>query len=368
MKAMVYHGNRDLRLEDVQDPSPGPGEVVLRIDYCGICATDIEEYVYGPKFMAAETPNPISGKMLPLITGHEITGTVVEIGEGVENVDVGQRSVLHTVLSCNACWWCRRGETNQCASQAVAGFHVDGGLAEYIVWPAREVVPLPEHVTSKQAALVEPGAVAHHAVQRGAVGPGDKVAVLGAGTVGLLAMQIAKSKGAAVYALDRRQMSLDMAERLGADAAINAEAIEPALALGDLTDGVGPDVVIDAAGGADTPRQAVEWVRSGGRVVLVAIYTSTPQFDFNSVVMIDKSLVGSAGYTRTDVEESVRLVGSGALQSEPLITDIIGLDQVVDVGFARMMAPEKDVFRILVAPSGEIPHPNPSPPMEKGQP
>ena len=353
MKAMVYHGNRDLRLENVEDPSPGPGEVVLRIDYCGICATDIEEYVYGPKFIAAETPNPITGKMLPLITGHEIAGTVVETGEGVENVEAGQRSVLHTVLSCNACWWCRRGDTHQCPSQAVAGFHADGGLAEYIVWPAREVVPLPEHVTSKQAALVEPGAVAHHAVQRGDAGPGDRVAVLGAGTVGMLAMQTAKSKGATVYALDRRQMSLDLAERLGADAAINTETTDPAQALGDLTEGRGPDVVIDAAGGADTPRQAIEWARSGGRVVLVAIYTATPQFDFNSVVMIDKSLVGSGGYTRSDVEESVRLIASGALQTTPLVTDVIGLDQVVDVGFARMMAPEKDVFRILVAPSGE---------------
>ncbi|MDP3063320.1 MAG: alcohol dehydrogenase catalytic domain-containing protein, partial [Chloroflexota bacterium] len=109
MKALVYHGNKDLRVEDVPEPSPAPGQVKLRVDYCGICATDVEEYLYGPVFIFGETPNPITGKKMPIITGHEVTGAVVEVGSGVSNVRVGQRAVLYGVLTCGKCWWCTHG-------------------------------------------------------------------------------------------------------------------------------------------------------------------------------------------------------------------------------------------------------------------
>jgi (R,R)-butanediol dehydrogenase/meso-butanediol dehydrogenase/diacetyl reductase len=351
MKALVYHGNRDLRLEAVPDPSPKPGEVTLRIDYCGICATDIEEYLYGPVFISGDTPNPLTGKTTPVITGHEITGTVVERGTGVSNVETGDRVVINGVLTCGTCWWCSNGRETQCPSMAVAGFGIDGGLAENMVWPASEVIKLPDNVSSEEAALVEPASVALHAVHRSRLQPGERVAVLGVGTVGMLIMQVAKAMGARVFAVDRRRMSLDMAARLGADETINPESTDAARALLDLTDGVGPDVVVDAAGGKDTPVQAVQWVRRGGRVLLVAIYTAKPEFDFNSVVSTEAELIGSIAYQRRDVEEVVGLISSGAVKTSPLISDKIGLEDVIDKGFSRMMAPSKDVFRILVAPT-----------------
>ena len=130
MKAMVYHGNRDLRLESVPDPIPGSGEVRLRVDYCGICATDIEEYVYGPAFISHDSPNPLTGRRMPLITGHEVTGTVDETGEGVTSVDVGARVVIDGILSCGKCWWCVHHQETWCPSMAAVGFATDGGLAE----------------------------------------------------------------------------------------------------------------------------------------------------------------------------------------------------------------------------------------------
>ena len=145
MKALVYHGNRDLRLESVPDPEPGAGDVRLRMDYCGICATDVEEYVYGPKFIFHDEPNPLTGKKTPLITGHEITGTVEKLGAGVSGLSVGDRVVLDTILTCGECWWCRAGRRYQCDRMAVAGFGVDGGLAEYLVWPASHAITLPGH-------------------------------------------------------------------------------------------------------------------------------------------------------------------------------------------------------------------------------
>ncbi len=351
MKAIVYHGNKDVRLERIEEPVPGKGEVKLRIDYCGICATDIEEYLFGPQFISHRAPHPLTGKMLPLTIGHEMTGTVVEAASNVEGVQLGDRVVIHGMLSCGDCRWCREQQTTQCPSMTAVGFAIEGGLAEYMTWPASQTIRLPDQVTSRAAALVEPASVAYHAVRRSRLAPGERVAVLGAGTVGMLAIQAAKARGAQVFAIDRREMSLDLARELGADATIHVEGTDVGQALKDLTDGIGTDVIIDAAGGPNTPELAVEWVRTGGRAVLVAIYTAKPQFDFNSLVMTETELIGSVGYLREDVEAVVGLIASGAIKTTPLISDIIGLDDVVDVGYPRMLAPTKDIFRILVAPS-----------------
>ena len=352
MKAAVYHGNRDVRVEDIEEPVPAEGEVKLRIDYCGICATDIEEYEFGPQFISHEAAHPLTGKMIPMTVGHETTGTVVETGEGVVGVRTGDRVVINGMVSCGKCRWCQEGQTTQCQSWTAVGFGRDGGLAEYMTWPASQAILLPDKVSSQAAALAEPASVAHHAVLRSRLAAGERVAVLGVGTVGMLAMQVAKSMGALVYAVDRRKMSLDLALELGADAAVNVGDADGRQALKELTDGVGPDVIIDAAGGPDTPAQAVKWVRRGGRVVLVAIYTAKPQFDFNSVVVSEAELVGSMGYLKGDVEAVVALIASGAIKTTPLISDIIGLAEVLDVGYARMRAATKDIFRILVAPGG----------------
>ena len=106
MKALVYHGNRDLRLQDWPDPSPEPGEALLRVDYCGICATDIEEYLYGPAFIAGEEPNPVTGKKMPMVTGHEITATVMEVNGSNADVAPGDRVAINGVLTCGTCYWC----------------------------------------------------------------------------------------------------------------------------------------------------------------------------------------------------------------------------------------------------------------------
>ncbi len=163
MRALVYHGNQDLRLENVREPDPGPSEIKLRIDYCGICATDIEEYLYGPVFITSTAPHPLTGRSVPLVIGHEITGTVVEPAAEASNVSVGDRVVLNGVLSCGRCRSCQRGMSTQCSMVATVGFGIDGGLAEYMVWPSAQALKLPDAISSKEAALVEPASVAVHA-------------------------------------------------------------------------------------------------------------------------------------------------------------------------------------------------------------
>ena len=351
MKALVYHGNRDLRLQDWPNPSPGPGEALLRVDYCGICATDIEEYLYGPVFIAGEEPNPVTGKKMPMVTGHEITATIMEVNTPNADVAPGDRVAINGVLTCGDCYWCTSGEPTQCPGMAAVGFGIDGGLAERLVWRSDQLVKIPSELSSEEAALTEPTSVAIHAVKRSGAGPGDKVVVLGAGTVGLLAMQAAKAFGATVYAVDTRQMSLDLAQELGADQVLEASRGDTLEMIASLTGGIGADIVIDTAGAESIPEQAVRMVRRGGLVVVVAIYTSTPRFDFNSLVSTEVSITGSLAYTQADVEDAVRLISSGEIRTRQLVTEVVGLDDVLETAFPRMLAPTKDVFRILVKPN-----------------
>jgi len=240
MKTLVYHGNRDLRLETVPDPKPGHDEVLIHVDYCGIRATDVEEYLHGPLFISSDKPNPVTGKKIPLISDHEITGSIQEAGRDVRNVAVGDRVIINGMLSCKFCCWCKRGEVTQCPSIAAVGFNIDGGSADFISWPAANVIRLSYNVSPEQAALGAPSAVALHAIRRSRLQLGETTAIIGVGTVGMLAMQTAKSKsiGGKVLAINKRKMSLNMEKTQGANAVINSEETDTGEAPLGLTGGV----------------------------------------------------------------------------------------------------------------------------------
>jgi len=352
MKAMVYRGTRKLELEEVPNPVVGTKEVVIKVDYCGICATDIEEYLYGPNFIDAHEPNMVTGKKMPFITGHEITGTVSEVGDETEKDLLGERVVLDGILSCKKCSRCDAGHTSQCLlGMAAVGFACDGGLAEYIKWPSDQIILLPNNVTSLEAALTEPASVAMHAVNKAKIRPGHKVAIIGAGTVGLLSLQLVKNIGAYVSVIDVREISLSKALEMGADKVINSGVGDVTEVSKNVTGYERPDVVIDAAGGRDTADMAIDLVRNGGRVVLVAIYSTTSVVDFNKLVGTEKEIIGSLAYVRGDVERVVNLLAEGKLHTKTLVSDVISLDEVKGKGFEKMMAPNKDIFRILVNPN-----------------
>jgi len=350
LQALLYYGNKDIRLEDWPEPEPRPGELKLRVAYCGICATDIEEWQDGPLYVQHDTPNPLSGRIAPIIMGHEITARVAETGPGVGGFQPGDRVAVQDVMPCGSCYYCRRGMPSACPVQAITGFSADGGLAEYMAWPADLCVKLPDHVPSQEAALVEPAAVASHAVRRSAVRLGDRVAVIGVGTVGLLTLQTLKAAGAVVYAIDKKAKNLALAARVGADATIDVSAEDGGERLLDLTDGIGPDMVFEVSGAPETPIQAIQWVRPWGKVVLVGIYTARPQFYFHEIVGGEKEVVGSVSLEARDVREAVRLLSDGKLQVRELISDVVPLSRVVEDGFERMLTPEEDLFRILIEP------------------
>ena len=351
MQAIVYHGNKDIRLENIPEPSPAPGQVKLRITNTSICATDIEEWQYGPLWVQYESPNALTGQQAPLVIGHETSGHVVELGEGVNNVSVGDRVAVNTVLICGTCFWCMRGQQAVCPNMAVAGFMADGGLAEFMVWPADHMVLLPDHISDVEAPLIEPATVAVHGVRRSGVRAGDNVAVIGCGTVGLLTLQAFKAAGARVIAVDVRDQSLKLARELGADETVNCKNENTAAAkILELTGNIGPDITAETAGAKETPRMAIEWTRRGGTALLIGIYSTTPEINFNNVVGPEITVIGSVATSPGDLEAAVELVGQGKINVKPLISETVPLSRAIEDGFERMLDHNKDVFRIVIQP------------------
>lgn len=350
MLALRYHGNKDIRLEDIPVPEPGSGEVRVRITHTGICATDIEEWQFGPLWVQHGSPNALTGRQTPLTLGHEITGHIESVGSDVLGIRVGQRVVVNNVLTCRTCFWCQRGQQAVCPSMAVAGLSADGGLAEFVVWPAENIIPLPDTVSDEEAALVEPSTAAVRAVRNSGVKAGDTVAVVGAGTIGLLTMQAFRAAGARVIAVDIREQSLATTNSLGADHTLNASSGRVAEELLELTNGIGPDIVAETAGAEQTPVDAINWTRRGGTTVLVGIYSAAPQMDFNNIVGFERRVVGSVAAGPGDMAAAVGLIGSGKILVKELISAKIPLERAIEDGFNKMLEPEKDVYRILITP------------------
>lgn len=340
MRALVFHGRNDIRLEVVPEPETKPEEIKIRVMNASICATDIEEWKYGPTFIAS----------VPTILGHEVAGEVVEIGDYTSGLSVGDRVIVDNVLTCGNCYWCQIGSQATCPNMEVAGLGRDGGLSEFMVWPSDHLIKLPDKIRDEEAPLIEPATVALHAVRRSGVRVGESVAVIGLGTVGLLTVQAFKSAGAIVYGLDLRPTSLDMARQLGADAVIDASQNDPGEQLARLTGGIGPDIVVETSGAVNTPVNAFDWVRRAGKVVLVGIYSARPQVDFNSTVFKELNVIGSVAAGTGDMRAAVQLVAEGKIQLGDLVSGRISLDRVIPDGFERMASESKDVFRILVSP------------------
>ena len=197
MRAAMWHGPGDVRLQDVPEPGePGPGQALIAVRYCGICGTDLHEFTEGP-VMIRPGAHPLTGARPPLVLGHELSGTVLAVGAGGPRDLVGRRVTADPCWSCGTCFWCLRGDYHICRIGGSVGLASDGALAPLVLVPAQGLVPLPDAVSDQTAALAEPLAVGLHAVRRGGVGVGDRVLVLGAGPIGAAVILAARAAGAA---------------------------------------------------------------------------------------------------------------------------------------------------------------------------
>ena len=324
MKASRLYGVRDLRLETLPRPEPGPGEVLLQVAAVGICGSDVHYYLEGRIGSQIVTD--------PIILGHEFSAWVAGLGEGVENLQVGQLVTVEPGISCGECESCRTGDPNLCPQVRFCGTPpVDGVFAEYTVMPAENCFALPEGWSAAQGAMLEPLGIAIHTVDLSHLVAGSTIAVLGAGPIGLLTAAVARAAGAAEIVMTepqahRRQFAHDFV----ADAVLDPQTVDVVAEVMRQTRGRGVDVAFECAGAPETPQQAAAMARRGGKLVLCGI----PADD---TLTLNASTVRRRGLTiklvrrmKHTYPRAIRLVERGMVDVNPLVTHRLPLDRVPD--------------------------------------
>ena len=321
MKAAVFYGqNQPLRLETWPDPAPGPGEVKVKVAACGICHTDIGYIDHGvPTF-----------KKPPLILGHEASGTIAEIGEGVETFAPGERVLMGNVFACGQCSNCLSGRSNVCENMRMLGNHLDGAFAEYAVAPAKDVFHLPDEVPLIEGSIIADAiSTPYHAVvNRAQVKAGERVAVFGTGGVGMNCLQIAAAVGGNVIAVDMVKEKLDLAVQLGASDVVNTKTEgQPAKRIRKISGG-GVDVAMECIGNPVTIKTAYDSIKPGGRVVIVGYPAGSLDLNLARLMFREQKIIGSLGCRNVDFPHVIDLVRMGKIKVEPIVSGRFTLEQI----------------------------------------
>jgi (R,R)-butanediol dehydrogenase/meso-butanediol dehydrogenase/diacetyl reductase len=352
MKAAVWHARRDVRVEDVPEPpAPPAGQVKVRVAWCGICGTDLHEFLGGPLYVPGDKPHPLTGAQAPVILGHEMSGEIVEVGSGVERVKVGDRVALCPIIGCRKCSWCRSGLMGLCPDVAFLGvsWH-GGGFAQFVNVYDYMCYRLPPQVPYEVGALVEPFAATVRAVKRAAVRPEDTVAVVGTGPVGLMAVQAARIAGArSIVAFEPAKKRQELARLCGADHVVDPIRQDPVKEVGELTGGAGADVVVECAGLDKTGALAGRIAGRTGRIMVMGVFERPAVLDFTDIVYGEKVIMGSmGGYGVFD--DAIAMMGEGAFRGDPLITGKIALEDILQKGFDALIRLKEENVKILVSP------------------
>lgn len=351
MSAAVWHGRQDIRLERVPRPAaPAPGWAQIRVHWCGICGSDLHEYLAGPVFIPVDEPHPLTGLKGQCILGHEFCGEIVALGEGVAGFATGDRVTADACQHCGECRYCREGKINLCERLAFTGLMNDGAFAEYVNVPANLLYRLPAGFPLEAGALIEPLAVGMHAVRQAGDITGKTLVVVGAGTIGLCTIMCARAAGAGrIIALEmstaRKQKALEVGASLVLDPA-NCDAVAEVKAL---TGGDGADLSIECIGHKQTAKLAIDVLRKAGRCVLVGIFEEPSEFNFFDIVATEKQVVGALAYSG-EFAEVIALIDQGRMDVTPLITGRIPLDHIIEQGFEELVHNKDRNVKIIVSP------------------
>src|SRR6476661_4474526 len=349
MRALRFHAAHDLRIEDVPEPpAPGPGEVVVRVVTCGICGTDLHEYMAGPIVTPVE-PHPLTGAQNPQILGHEFAGDVVAVGPGVTSVEEGDRVAIMPLAYCGHCAYCRRGFQHLCATMACVGLsHAWGGMGELATVAEYQVVRLPDGVSSRQGALIEPTAVAAYGVERAGVRPGDRVLVTGAGPIGALAALCAHSAGAStVYVSEPNPARRARAEALGVAVVLDPTSVDLPALLREQTDGLGVDMAIECSGHPAGFAAAIASLRRRGTLAQTGLFVGEASVEPYLWSLNDLTIVGTWCYWVYDFGRIASQIAAGSLPVERVVTSAVTLDGAPDA-FARLASGTADEIKVLV--------------------
>ncbi|HDK7174454.1 TPA: 2,3-butanediol dehydrogenase [Clostridium botulinum] len=356
MKAALWYEKKDVRVEEIEEPKVVKGSVKIKVKWCGICGSDLHEYLGGPIFIPVGQPHALSGTTAPVVLGHEFSGEIVELGEGVTKFNIGDRVIVEPIVACGKCPACMEGKYNLCSS---LGFHglcgSGGGLAEYTVFSEDFVHKIPDEMSYEDAALVEPMAVGLHSVRMANFNTGDTALVLGAGPIGLATIECLKAAGARlIVVLQRKSIRQKYAKRAGADVVLDPNEVNIPEEVKKLTGGVGVDAAFETTGakiGFDT---GLESLKYEGTMVITSIWEKDTNFNPNVLVFTEKKIVGTLAY-RHEFPATMALMKDGRIKTEGYITKKIALDDIVEEGFGALTGPEKKKHvKILVTPDKSL--------------
>jgi len=337
MKRVVIDHPNSIVVEEIDMPAPGQGEVCIEISYSGICGTDTHAYRGDHPFIP-----------LPATPGHEFSGKIHSIGEGVKGFRKGDRVVCEPNLVCGKCYNCTIGRYNICENLRVMGCQGDGAMAQYFIAPADKTLHIPDNLPLRDAVLVEPLAVGIHAVRKAGSLFNKNVVIIGAGTIGLMMLTCVKMAGARnITVSDLTEQRLVLAEKMGASRTIQTGAAGLVKTVQDKKPFEGIDVVFDCAGVEKSIRDAMAVVRKGGRIIVCGIFGSEVKVKMVDVQDRELELIGTIMYTRRDITDAIHMAARGALNPDLFITKEFSLDDAVQAFKAALDA--KNNVKVIFA-------------------
>ena len=343
MKSLLLSEYNHLEVTDMPLPAVGPEEVLVRVETCGICGSDVHGY------------DGSSGRRIPpIVMGHEAAGTVESAGSDVRGFAAGDRVTFDSTVYCGACPFCASGDVNLCDNRQVIGvscgdYRRHGAFAEFVVVPQRILYPLPASISFAEAAMLEAVSVALHAVRVSEAKGGETALVIGAGMIGLLTLQAARAAGCAqVFVSDVDATRLSLANQVGADRTLHASGRELLTEIHKLTGGRGVDIVYEAVGRNETVASAIDCARKGGTVTLVGNITPEVKLPLQKVVSRQIRLQGSCA-SSGEYPQAIELIASGKIQVKPLITAVASLEEGPR-WFERLHAREPNLMKVILSP------------------
>ncbi len=345
MKSLLLSAYNHLEIADLPAPQPGAGEVLVCVEACGICGSDVHGY------------DGSSGRRIPpIVMGHEAAGTVAAVGPGVKGFAVGDRVTFDSTVYCGACGYCARGEINLCENRQVIGvscgdYRRHGAFAEYVALPQRILYRLPDQLSFAEAAMLEATSVALHAVRVSDATGGETALVIGAGMIGLLTMQAARAAGCTpVFIADVDKTRLNLARQIGADEALHLSGEKLVAAVLKLTNGRGVDLAYEAVGRDETVTAAIDCTRKGGTVTLIGNIAPEVKLPLQKVVTRQIRLQGSCA-SAGEYPQAIELIASGKIKVAPLITAVAPLEDGPR-WFERLHAGEPNLMKVILTPHG----------------
>ncbi len=344
MKALLLTEYKHLEVTDMDVPACGADDLLVRVQSCGICGSDVHGY-----------DGSTGRRVPPLVMGHEAAGVVEQVGTNVTRFRSGDRVTFDSTVSCGKCHFCLRGHINLCDNRMVLGvscgdYRRHGCFAEYVVVPQHISYPLPEALSFDHAALIEAVSVAVHAANRTPVAMGGTAVVVGSGMIGLLTIQAIKLKGCSrILAVDLEDNKLELAQTLGAEVGLNPKHCDVIAEIKRLTGGRGADVALEVVGATATVKTAIESVRKGGSVTLIGNLSPQVEFPLQSVVTREISIYGSCA-SNGEYPECIELLSRGLMDVAPLISARATLDEG-PAWFQRLYAGEAGLMKVILQPN-----------------